>query len=183
MQKRILVLKGSARTGGNSEQLADALIKGAKEKGHEVSEFKLADMKIGGCRGCNGCWQSKGNCIIEDDMKKLEPNLENADVLVIASPLYWSSFPAQVKAVMDRIYEYDPINGGKNLHIKESILLCCGETDQEGDFDIIRKLFQIFSEFNKITVREMVCVSKVNEKGDIRGNEALERAEMLGKAL
>ena len=183
MEKRILVLKGSARAGGNSELLANALIKGAAEKGHKISEFRLADMKIGGCRGCSGCWQSKGNCIVADDMKKLEPYLENADVLVIASPLYWSSFPAQVKAVMDRVYEYDPVHGGKNLHIAESILLCCGETDQDSDFDSIRKLFQIFSEFSKMSVREMICVSKVNAKGDIKGNEALERAELLGNAL
>ena len=181
--KKILVLKASARKNGNSELLADALIRGAKRKGHSVTEFHLPEMKIAGCRACNGCWNSQGNCVVKDDFKKLEPELEKADVLVMATPMYWSLFPAQMKAPMDRMYSYDPIHGGKHLHIGESVLLTCGETESEEDFDHIKSVFQVFSEFNGMKVVDMICVPKVNYKGDIQGNDALRRAEELGEAL
>lgn len=181
--KRILVWTGSARTGGNSDLLADAFIAGARAAGHHVDKISLAEKKIAGCTACNGCWNTKGNCVIEDDMRKLEPLLEKADVLVVATPIYWSLFPAQVKAPIDRLYEYDPVNGGKKLAIKESVLLACGETENKEDFRLIKEAFAMISEFNGMKVREMIAVPNVNYKGDINGNAALEQAKKLGEEI
>lgn len=181
--KRILVWCGSPRKKGNSEMLADAFIKGAKDAGHHVDKISLANMTIHGCTACNGCWNAKSNCVIHDDMKIIEPLLEMADVLVIASPLYWSLFPAQVKAPIDRLYEYDPVNGGKKLSIKESVLLTCGETENADDFKLIKDAFTMISEFNGMKVREIIAVPAVNHKGDIMGNEALAKAGELGRNI
>lgn len=181
--KRILVWTGSARQNGNSEMLADAFIKGAEAAGHHVDKIRLAKKTIKGCIACNRCWNAKSNCAICDDMKEIEPLLETADVLVIATPLYWSLFPAQVKAPIDRLYEYDPVNGGKKLSIKESVLLTCGETENADDFRLIKDAFKMISEFNGMKVREMIAVTAVNAAGDIKGNEALAKAEELGRNI
>jgi multimeric flavodoxin WrbA len=181
--KKILVLCASARKNGNSEMLADAFIAGAEDAGNIVKKVNVADLAIGGCKGCGACWKTQGNCVFNDDMKKIEPLLEAADVLVIASPLYWSVVPAQMKAPIDRTYQYDPNNGGKHLHIKESVLLSCGETDQDADFDMMRSFFRFFTEFNGMSVKDMICVTGVNEKGAIKGNPALEKAKALGASF
>lgn len=181
--KRILVWTGSPRTNGNSERLADAFIKGARSAGHHVDKIALAKKAISGCTACNYCWNNKSNCMINDDMREIEPLLEQADVLVLATPLYWSGFPAQVKAPIDRIYEYDPANGGKRLAIKESVLLACGESEKADDFKLIKDAFTMISEFNGMKVRDVIVVPGVNFKGDIEGNEALIRAERLGEQI
>lgn len=183
MGKKILIWKGSARKNGNSDMLADALAGGALSAGHEVVCIRLSDMNIKGCRACNGCWNSQGNCVFRDDMEKLQEELESADVLVVAAPLYWSMVPAQVKAPIDRLYQYDPNHGGVRMHVKESVLLACGETDNEADFDMVRSFFTMVSEFNGMQVRGIIAVPNVNYKGDIEGNEALDRAKELGAAL
>ena len=181
--KKILVLCASARKNGNSEMLADAFIEGAKAAGGTITKLNLYDMNIKGCNACNGCWNSGGNCVVKDDMQQLHPLLEEADVLVLASPLYWSSFPAQMKAPIDRIYQYDPHNGGKQLKIGQAVLLTTGETESEGDFDMIKQLFTIFAEFNGMEVAGIIAVPSVNYAGDIKGNAALEQAKALGASL
>ncbi len=163
--------------------MADSFIKGADEAGNTAKKIYVEDMDIHGCRGCAACWKTKGNCIFHDDMSKLEPLLEKADVLVISTPLYWSTVPAQMKAPVDRLYQYDPVNGGKHLTIKESVLLATGETEEESDFDMIKNWFEAVCQWNGMEVREMLTVPNVNFKGDINGHEALGKAEALGKSM
>lgn len=181
MSKKILILAGSPRRNGNSDMLIDAFVEGAK--GHEIIRYDLYDMKLGGCRACNGCWNSKGNCVFKDDMAAIQESLEEADVLVVATPLYWSMVTAPLKAVIDRFYQYDPANGGKKLEIKESILLTTGETENDEDFYMIKNFFEGMCEFNGMKVIDMISVPNVNFKGDIKGNDALSRARELGASL
>ena len=69
MSKNVLILTGSPRKGGNSDILADAFEKGLK--GHNVKRISVYDLKIGGCRACNGCWNNKGNCVFKDGMEQI----------------------------------------------------------------------------------------------------------------
>lgn len=181
--KQILVLAGSPRTGGNTETLADAFIRGAQKNGNHVTKMDVAKLNIGGCRACNGCWNSQGNCVVRDDMKQLEPLFEKADVLVMAAPLYWSVVPAQLKAPIDRLYQYDQNHGGKHMRISEGILLTCGETEEPEDFRLIKDFFTMVCEFNRIKVRDIIAVPGINHKGDIEGHEALLKAELLGESI
>ncbi|MCI1304903.1 MAG: flavodoxin family protein [Lachnospiraceae bacterium] len=183
MGKEILVLTGSARKKGNSDLLADAFIKGAEKAGHHITKICTADLSIGGCKGCDGCWKSGGNCIFNDDMRKLEPLLEKADVLVIATPMYWSMMPAQLKAPIDRLYQYDPVHGGRHLHIRESILLTCGETEEKEDFAMIKSCFRFISEYNGMKVRDVIAVPGVKEAGEILKKTELAQAEKLGHEI
>ena len=102
MAKNILVLTGSPRNGGNTDQLADAFIAGAQWAGHTVTKYATADKNIKGCMDCKACFANGGVCVIPDDFPTLAPLMEQADMVVFATPLYWFSFPAQLKAAIDR---------------------------------------------------------------------------------
>lgn len=68
MSKKVLILSGSPRKGGNSDTLCDEFMKGASEAGHDVKKIRIADKNIGYCRGCYYCQKSGGSCAIKDDM-------------------------------------------------------------------------------------------------------------------
>ena len=134
MSKNILVLTGSPRKNGNTDRLAQAFIDGAIEAGHQVQRFDAGRKRINGCTACDACWSKGTACVFTDGFTELEPMLEAADVLVIASPLYWSTFPAQLKAAIDKLYAYVSPACQHPLKIKESALLACGELEGEQIF-------------------------------------------------
>ena len=102
MNKRILILAGSPRKNGNSAALCRAFAQGAEESGHHVETIFLRDKKIGYCLACYHCKKSGGICIIKDDMADILDKMNAADVLVMASPVYFYSVDAQMKALIDR---------------------------------------------------------------------------------
>lgn len=101
MSKKVLILSGSPRKNGNSDILCDEFAKGAKESGHEVEKIRVAEKNIGYCRGCYACKET-GKCIIQDDMAVILQKMIDADVIVLASPVYFYSIDAQLKALIDR---------------------------------------------------------------------------------
>lgn len=100
--KKVLVLSGSPRKGGNSDVLCDEFIKGALSSGNEVEKIRIAEKKIGYCTGCYYCTKNDGKCAIKDDMGEILEKILACDVLVLASPVYFYSICAQLKAVIDR---------------------------------------------------------------------------------
>lgn len=104
----ILVLNGSPRPHGNTAALVDAFAEGAREAGHAVEVLDAARMDIAGCRGCDFC-RTKGNgaCAIRDDMERVYARWNEADVLVLATPVYYGSFSAQLHAAIHRTYALD----------------------------------------------------------------------------
>lgn len=101
--KNILVIVGSGRKNGNTDKLADAFIKGAREAGHEVGKAFLGDKTINGCNGCNACRYGKP-CVQRDDMREIYPLYEASDMVVLASPLYFWMISARTKAFLERLY-------------------------------------------------------------------------------
>ncbi|WP_304407911.1 flavodoxin family protein, partial [Bacteroides acidifaciens] len=105
MSKRIVILNGSPRMKGNTAGLVEAFKQGAEEAGHTVEVFNLQQMDIRPCLGClGGGRDSKNPCLQKDDMAKIYPHYETADVLVLASPMYYWSITAQLKTVIDRLF-------------------------------------------------------------------------------
>ena len=102
MGKRILVLAGSPRRHGNTDCLADEFIQGAQEAGHETEKIYLKDKKINGCLGCGACQQNGGSCVQKDDMQEIYEKWLAADAVVLASPVYFYTWSAQMKTVLDR---------------------------------------------------------------------------------
>ena len=102
MSKKVLILSGSPRNGGNSDSLCNEFMKGAKEAGNEVEKIRVAAKKIAPCSGCYYCRDNGGKCVHKDDMAEVLQKMIDADVLVLASPVYFYSIDAQLKAVIDR---------------------------------------------------------------------------------
>lgn len=101
MSKKVLILSGSPRKGGNSDLLCDEFMRGAKDSGNDVEKIRIADKKIAPCSGCYACRKS-GKCIHQDDMAEILQKMIDSDVIVLASPVYFYSVDAQLKAVIDR---------------------------------------------------------------------------------
>lgn len=102
MSKKVLVLSASPHKNGNSDMLCDEFIKGAKQSGNDVEKIRVAAKNIAACLGCYYCRNHDGNCIHKDDMKEIMDKIIEADVIVMASPVYFYSINAQLKALIDR---------------------------------------------------------------------------------
>ncbi|MFA4901288.1 MAG: flavodoxin family protein [Desulfobaccales bacterium] len=101
---KIVAVLGSPRPQGNSNTLARAFLEAAKGRGAETQEFLLNQMDFKGCQACMACKTKSETCILEDDLAKVLEALREADVLVLASPVYFGDLSSQLKAFFDRTY-------------------------------------------------------------------------------
>jgi len=102
---RVLGIAGSPRRHGNSESLLDACLAGAREAGAATDTIVVAEAGIAPCRGCNAC-SSTGECVVRDRMSDVYPRLDEADAIVVATPVYFATVPAVLKALYDRCQPY-----------------------------------------------------------------------------
>lgn len=123
---KIVLINGSPKgKGSNTQIMAEAFLQGARAVGAETQNVRLAEKKIQHCRGCFACWlQTPGNCVLDDDMRHILADAEGADVLVLASPLYFHTISGMLKVFMDRlIVKGDPhfskTAGGESRHWKQ----------------------------------------------------------------
>lgn len=181
MSKNILVLTGSSRKGGNSDKLADAFIAGAQQAGHTTVKFTTANRRINGCIDCQTCFSKGTACSVPDDFSELAPLLEQADMVVFATPMYWFSFPAQLKAAIDKFYSF--LISKRTLKIKECALLVTGGLEDETKFDGIVTSYKIIAEFQNWRDSGVIIVPGLHDKDDILKTEGLKRAEALGKNI
>ena len=125
MGNTILILKSSPRENGNSNTLADQVAKGAREKGALVESLSLHGMDIKPCDACDICLET-GECILEDDMEKVYPLLQKANVIVLSTPVYLFTISAQAKLCIDRWYA---LPDGSFKDKKFGVVLTYGDTD------------------------------------------------------
>ena len=102
MQKRVLIISGSPRKNGNSQLLCERFQEGAKASGHHVDLIQIAERQIGFCRACDGCMRNNGICVLYDDMAEILEIFQKADVLVLATPVYFYTMCCQMKIMIDR---------------------------------------------------------------------------------
>ena len=114
--KKVLILSGSPRKGGNSDILCDRFAQGAIDSGNEVEKIRVAEKKIAPCSGCYFCKNSGGRCALNDDMGEILQKIIDCDVLVLSSPVYFYSICAQLKAVIDRTVARWTEIGNKDLY-------------------------------------------------------------------
>lgn len=101
MSKKVLVISASPRKQGNSDLLCDEFIKGATASGHQVQKVYLKDQHINYCTGCGYCYHHNG-CSQKDDMASIKEQLLAADVIVLATPIYFYTMAGQLKTFIDR---------------------------------------------------------------------------------
>lgn len=183
--KRILILKGSPRKNGNSSILADQVAAGAKQAGAEVESFTLQKMKILPCKGCDACHKSESSeCTTKDDMTLLFPKLRSADGIVLASPVYWFTLSAQIKACIDRWYAFETSRGSALAGKQLALVLAYGDTDPftSGGVNAIRT-FQDICRYLGAHVAGIVYGS-AGEAGAVEQQpKLLEKAYELGQKL
>ena len=101
---KIAILNGSPRA-KNTAAMINAFAEGAKEAGHEVEIFHVGKMNIGGCKGCEYCHtKGGGTCVQKDDMEKVYPALAEAELVVLASPVYYFGLTGQLQSAVSRFY-------------------------------------------------------------------------------
>ena len=126
--KTILIVQGGGRPHGNTAQLIDAFSQGATDAGHHVETVSLVKNEVRGCLGCNVCRYGKP-CVQQDGFNELVPKIKAADLIVFASPLYFWTISARLKAFIERFYciaEADPnppLGRYEKYPVKDSALL------------------------------------------------------------
>lgn len=179
MNKKVLVLSGSPRKNGNSEILCDQFINGASEAGHSVEKIFLGDKKINYCIACGSCQRNNGVCIHKDDMAEILEKMIEADVIVMASPVYFYTMDAQVKTLIDRTF-------ARYTEIKNKDFYIIITAADEGK-ELLERTIEGFRGF-------MDCLPGAKEKGiiygtgawakgDIKGSKAMDEAYTMGKLV
>ena len=182
MGKKVVVITGSPRKGGNSDLLAEAFITAAEAKGHSVQRFDAGRMKIGGCHACNTCYKTGKPCTFDDDFNKIAPAVLEADAVVFSMPTYWFSVPSNIKGVLDRMYCF--LIGDKMKEAtgkKAALFACC--MDDLSCMDAIRMTFEKSFELMGWENIGEVLVPGVGAPGDEKNTDGLERAAALAELL
>ena len=183
MGKKIIVLNGSPRARGNTETLADAFIEGAQSAGHTVKKFNLREMNVRPCIGClKGGKDKQSPCVQKDDMDQIYAAFNEADIYVMASPLYYWSFTAQLKAAIDRLFAVTEANDYQTPY-KECIMLIAAEDDSKGNFAPMVAYYESMLEHLGWKDLGQVLAGGVMQVGDINGKPSLQEARNLGAAL
>ena len=183
MGKKIVVLNGSPRKHGNTAALIDRFRAGAQSAGHSVTRFNIAEMNISPCIGCLKGGKNKASpCTQKDDMDQIYPAYETADIIVLASPLYFWSFTAQLKTAIDRIFAAIEANGYA-APPKDCIMLIAAGDSSRSNFQPMIDYYKSFLSNIGWTDVGMLLAGGVNEIGDIAGKPVLEEAAALGAGI
>ena len=177
--KKVLILSGSPRKGGNSDILCDQFAKGAQEAGNKVEKIRIADKKIGYCRACYYCRDHAGECAVKDDMAEVLRKMIEADVIVLASPVYFYSIDAQLKAVIDRtVARWLEVRNKQFYYI-----VTCADTEKSATLttlDCFRGYADCVEGAKECGV---IYGTGVYEKGKIEGTPAYKNAYEMGKKV
>lgn len=181
MSKKIVVITGSPRKNGNSFAMTDAFIKAAEAKGHTVTRFDAAMMKIGGCRACETCFKSGKACSFDDDFNTIAPAILDADAVVFTMPVYWYSIPSQIKGVIDRLYSF--CVAGKDIAEKECALIACCEEEDMSVLDGVRIPIERSAALIKWHMVGEVLIPGVLNTGDIEKTHGCQQAAALADKI
>jgi multimeric flavodoxin WrbA len=187
---KVMGIFGSPRRGGNTDTLLEETLKGTEKEGAEVERLHLTEFTITPCKECHGCDQT-GECVILDDMQKIYPKLLDADVIILASPIFFYGISAWAKAFVDRCqalwsrkYLVKDRSLGKEGKRRKGFFISVGATKGARVFEgaiLTAKYF--FDVFNAEYLGELVFRG-IDAKGDIlKHPEALQQAFEVGKRL
>ena len=164
--KKVLIISASPRKNGNSDLLCDEFARGAREAGHEVEKIRLAEKNVGYCSGCYAC-QKLNKRVKNDDANELVEKMLSADVIVLATPVYFYSMDAQLKALIDRSVsrwsDFGCFNGTEFWHI-----ITAADTNR----DIMSATLEGLRGF----MRD--CMEGTVERGVLYGTGAYEKGEV-----
>lgn len=174
--KKILIISGSPRKNGNSDILCDQFLNGASESGNQVEKIWLGDKKMGFCTACYAC--QKGNCPQQDDAIWIASKMLSADVIVLATPVYFYTMSAQLKTLIDRSVMFYPRIEKKEFYY----IMTMADTDPanfKGTIEALRGFVECCE--NSIE-KGFIGAFGVYEKGEIRHTSFMQQAFDLGSS-
>ena len=174
--KKVLVISGSPRKGGNSDLLCDEFIRGARDNGNDVEKVSLAEKKVGFCHACYYCRDHGGECAIKDDMGEILNKMLFADVIVLASPVYFYSIDAQMKALIDRT-----VARWLQIKNKEFYYIITSAEDSKDVMNCTLECFRGLAACLEGSVEKGAIYGKgVYQKGEIKDKSAMREAYHMG---
>ena len=179
MSKNILVISTSPRKGGNSETLADELIRGAQEAGNSVEKVTLYDKTIEFCKGCLTCVKTQ-RCIIRDDAAAIVQKMLTADVIVFATPVYYYGMCGQMKTLLDRA---NPLFTADYRFRDIYLLAAAAEEDGHTVDGTVTGLQGWIDCFEKACLAGTAFAGGVTSVGEVQGHPALQQAYEMGKSI
>lgn len=177
--KNVLIISASPRKHGNSDLLCDQFEKGAKESGHAVERVFLAEKAIGYCRGCGVC-NSTHKCVQKDDMAEILDKMVEADVIVLATPVYFYSMDGQMKTFIDRtVPRYTEIRD------KDFYFIMTAADTEKANLNRTMEAFRGFTEDCLPGAREAGIIYGVGawQAGEIKETPAYVQAYEMGKGI
>ncbi len=179
MSKKVLILSGSPRRGGNSDLLCDEFLRGAAEAGNQAEKIFLRDRRIAPCNACYYCTQSGGRCAISDDMGEVLDKMQAADVIVMASPVYFYSIDAQMKALIDRC-----VARWTSIPDKEFYYIMTAAEDSETVMDCTLECFRGFAAcLDGAKEMGVIQAKGVYEAGAVRATGYMQQAYEMGRRV
>jgi multimeric flavodoxin WrbA len=176
---KVLGLVGSPRKNSNTDLLVSAVLYGAGANNHEIEKLFLYDIDISPCVDCRGCKKRDFQCVLKDGMKQLYPKLEEADVIIFGTPLYWYGPTAKMKLMLDRLRPYI---ASKKLRGKKAILIVPSEEGSEACNHLVG-MFEASLKYIEVDLVGKV-LAQSSEKAEIRKQpKILDEAFEIGKAL
>lgn len=179
MKKNVVIISASPRKQGNSDLLCDQFLKGAQEAGHKAEKITLRDKKINYCLACDHCKKNGGTCIQKDDAAAVIAKMIAADVLVLATPVYFYTMNAQMKALIDRTYAKYPDLGTKDVYI----LLAAADAAKDAMERTIEGFRGFISCYSGFTEKGIIYGTGAWNIGDIKKSPAMKEAFERGKNL
>lgn len=182
MGKKIVILNGSPRKAGNTSALVEAFTEGAKSTGNQVVAFFLDSMEIHGCKGCFGGHSSKAcPCVQKDDMAQIYPAIREAEVVILATPLYYWNMSGQLRTAVDRLFALE--EGDGNLlrgHGRASALLMAAEGS--GFEDVVQYYDHLMEHLGWKNLGHVLAGGNM-DVGDIQGKPEIDEAYRLGASI
>jgi multimeric flavodoxin WrbA len=178
MSKKVLILSSSPRKKGNSNTLCDRFMEGASAAHHQVEKVVLAEKKINYCTGCYAC-RGNGKCAQKDDMAPILDSMVAADVIVLATPVYFYTMCAQMKTAIDRtVARYTEITG-KDFYF----IATAADSNKAAMERTIEGLRGFTACLPRAREKGVVYGAGAWEMGDIQSSPAMKQAYEMGKAL
>lgn len=178
MKKNVVILLGSSRKNGNTELLTNEFMRGATESGNHVDKIILRELNINYCSGCGVCQKNGGHCFQKDDMQQIYDTMLQADVIVFASPVYFYSWTALMKTVIDRTFAIE-----KFLTHKKFYLISAGSAPEEKYVQTMLDCYHQYIGCFRGTGNDdggYVIGYGTNLPGDVVGSAAFKKAHELG---
>ena len=181
MSKEIIILNGSPRKNGNTSALVKAFTEGAEVAGNTVTEFFLDKMNIHGCKGCFGGGKNPDSpCVQKDDMDKIYPAYKKADIVVLATPLYYWTISGQLKCAFDRLFAVAECDENYANPKKQCALLMAAEG--YGFEETLYWYNNLEKHLGWQSIGRVLCGGVMNI-GDIKDRKELQDAFELGKSI